>query len=368
MLKNDKLISICRQFQYEGIFESVKLYGDGHINDTYKVAFQKDTEEPIHYILQRVNHLIFNQVEALMSNIENVTSYLVDMLTEQETMDEYEVLTLIYTHDKKSFFKDDEGNYWRSYVFVENATGHTFAEDIKMLYEAGIAFGKFQMMLKDYPVKSLYETIDGFHNTSKRLATFKKILERDSQNRSIMCKEEIEFVLQRQPLCSVILKALESQLIPYRVTHNDTKLNNVLLDDTTGKSRCVIDLDTVMPGSALFDYGDAIRSCASTAAEDEENLELLKLDFDRFDAYTRGFLETMGNDLTSTEIELLPTAAILMTFECGMRFLTDFLDGDKYFKVHRENHNLIRAKNQFKFVVEMEKQHDKMKSIIENYI
>lgn len=364
MTGTETLKSICRHFNFAGTYKSAVPYGDGHINDTYKVSYLDDYDEPTHYILQRVNHEVFKNTVGLMENIQNVTSYLSDMIAEEEMIDGYEVLTLIPTLDGNSFYKTEDGNYWRSYVFVENATGHTFAEETGMLYEAGKAFGQFQKMLKDYPVQNLHETIIGFHHTVSRYETFERVLEADSQGRAADCSEAIDFVLERKNIASLVLDALEKGEIPNRVTHNDTKINNVLLDDVNGSGRCVIDLDTVMPGSAIYDFGDAIRSCGSTVAEDSEDLHNLKVDFERFEAYTKGFLETMGHDLTDKEYELLPMAGILMTLECGVRFLTDHLDGDNYFKVHKPNHNLIRAKNQFKFVREMEDHIDKLTDII----
>lgn len=367
MMKLTTLNKICEEFKFEGVLTECSPYGEGHINDTFLVVCEDKYEEKIRYILQRVNHLIFKETEQLMSNIENITFYLSDMVREVEIEEGYEVLKLIKTKKDSSFYKDVDGNYWRAYVFIENATGHTFAKDNTMLYSAGKAFGQFQLMLKDYPVDSLFETIKGFHHTSNRYKSFLEVLEKDVHLRSKFCLDDIQFVKDHKPITTMILEALEQGEIPYRVTHNDTKLNNVLIDNDSGIGRCVIDLDTVMPGSALYDFGDAIRSCGSTVAEDEENLELLKFDTARFDAYSNGFLEVLNHELTKKEIELLPYSAIIMTFECGMRFLTDFLDGDNYFKVHKENHNLIRAKNQFKFVKEMENNLEVMIDIVNRY-
>lgn len=364
MTKQQQLDTVCRQFSFAGVFDSVIPYGDGHINDTYKVTYLDEEQETVNYILQRVNHDVFKDTEGLMNNIENITSYLSDIITEEELLDGYEVLTLIPTIAGRSFYQDELGNYWRAYIFVEEAVGHTFAEEPSLLYEAGKAFGQFQKMLRDYPVASLTETIKDFHNTKARYETFLEILKEDPEGRRSTCEEAISFIMDRQGLVGVLVEALESGAIPYRVTHNDTKINNVLIDEKTGFGRCVIDLDTVMPGSALYDYGDAIRSCGSTVAEDAENLDDLKLDYERYEAYTSGFLAVIGDYLNETEIQMLPEAAILMTFECGMRFLTDYLNGDKYFKTHKDRHNLIRAKNQFKFVEEMEKHFDDMQSIV----
>lgn len=367
MNKDVNLKNICSAFSFEGDFTEAVPYGDGHINDTYKVTYHINGKE-IRYILQRVNHLIFKNVEGLMSNIERVTAYLNNAISKKDTEKGYEILTLISTvKDNASYHKDDKGNYWRAYVFVENATGHTFAEDISMLYEAGKAFGKFQSLLNGFPASTLHETIIGFHNTPQRFRNLLSSIETDAVNRKDTCVEEIKFAMDRQNLVSVITDALDCKDIPLRVTHNDTKINNVLLDNETGIGRCVIDLDTVMPGSALYDFGDAIRSCGSTLVEDGENLDELKVDYERFSAYTKGFIETCGDNLNEKEIEMLPISAIIMTFECGIRFLEDYLNGDKYFKVHKDRHNLIRAKNQFRFVLEMEKNIDKLSDIVKKY-
>lgn len=367
MTKEEKLEQVCSQFTFMGNFDKAEPYGDGHINDTFKVTYVDDDKEPTQYILQRVNHLVFKNTVGLMENIEHVTSYLSSRITKDQQADGYEILTLIKTKGDKSYIQDDEGNFWRAYVFVKNATGHTFAEDVNMLYEAGKAFGQFQRLLSEYPAESLIETIEGFHNTVWRFENLKNAVQEDLRQRADQCREEIQFALSREDMASTLVRGLESGVIPLRVTHNDTKINNVLLDDATGNGRCVIDLDTVMPGSALYDYGDAIRSCGSTIAEDGENLEDLKVNFEKYKAYTKGFLEAMGQNLTPQEIKWLPLAAIIMTLECGVRFLTDYLEGDNYFKIHKENHNLIRARNQFKFVAEMEMHIDVMTEIVNKY-
>lgn len=356
---------ICKKFSFTGDYVSVEAYGDGHINDTYKVTYEYNG--PVHYILQRVNHTIFENTEGLMNNIKEVTNYLKDMLMDFD-VEGYEALELVKTLSGDSFYKCEAGNYYRAYVFVEDATGHTFIKNNRLLYEAGVAFGEFQVLLKDYPVSTLVETIKDFHHTPRRFRKFITVLEEDRFNLKASCQEAVDFVLKREAMTGLIVEALNNGDIPYRVTHNDTKLNNVLIDDKTGKGRCVIDLDTVMPGSALYDFGDAIRSCGSNVAEDEENLDLMTFEIERFEAFTKGFLSVLKDELTDNEIAMLAHAAIIMTLECGIRFLTDYLEGDVYFKVHKEKHNLIRAKNQFRFVAIMEKELDKMKQIIDSCI
>ncbi len=356
----DKIKEISGNFFEPSDIVKIEPYGDGHINSTYKVTLLDN----VHGILQQVNHTIFTDVAGLMENIEGVTAY----LNTKPLQSGSEVLKLLYTHSGESFYTHTDGTYWRVYDFIEGATGHTFTEDVSKLYQAGRAFGYFQVLLRDYPVDKLHETIPNFHNTPKRLERFKEVLESDSLGRAQSCQKEIDFVLAHQSVMAKITDAIAEGSVPLRVTHNDTKLNNVLIDDKSGLGRTVIDLDTIMPGSALYDFGDAIRSCGSTVAEDSEDLSNLELDIPRFEAFTKGFLEDLGPYLTQKELELFPYGAIIMTLECGMRFLTDYLEGDVYFKVHKDGHNLIRAKNQFAFVAKMEENLQEMESIVKKYL
>lgn len=359
------LQEISNKFQLSGDWVEGDVYGDGHINSTYKIIFRSHVEGiDKAYILQKINHHVFKEPELLMENIENVTAYLNDMLANQEEPRMDEVLKIIYSKEHKSYFKDDEGNYWRVYHFVENATGYTFAENTSILYEAGKAFGRFQWMLRDYPALSLHETIRNFHHTKDRYKQLMEAVIDNPVSRAEQVQDEIAFCKSHEKLSTMILDALETGEIPYRVTHNDTKINNVLIHNETGKGQCVIDLDTVMPGSALYDFGDAIRSSASTAAEDETDLSLVKIDLSRFEAYTVGFMEEMSDILTVAEIELMPFAGIIMTFECGMRFLTDYIQGDNYFRIHRPEHNLERARNQFQLAKDMLAHIEALKAIV----
>lgn len=361
----DKILNICRQFKLKGDLISVETYGDGHINDTYKITCRCKNEEH-EYVLQRINHDIFKETHMLMDNIEKVTSYLRNKIEEESL--ETRVLTLVKTKSDKVFHRNYEGEYYRVYEFIKDSIGYTFTENNDLLYQAGLSFGEFQLLLKDFPVHELGETIVDFHHSEKRYLDFLKTYHENPLGLNTSCQNEIDFVMEREPMVDTITSKLESGLLPTRVTHNDTKLNNVLMDSQTDKAICVIDLDTVMPGSALYDFGDAIRSCGSTVAEDEENIDLLEFDMARFKAFTGGFLGVMKDELTDEEIRLLPHAAILMTFECGLRFLKDHLEGDVYFKVHKPNHNLIRARNQFRFVEVMESQIDEMRQVIKEAI
>jgi hypothetical protein len=278
-----------------------------------------------------------------------------------------ETLTLIPTTEGKSFYRSPEGECWRTYLFIEGA--HTFdqAEDPRLLYAVGKAFGDFQRILSTLPGERLHEIIPNFHHTPRRFAAFLQAVEKDPYNRARSVKAEISFVQQREARTSVIVDMLAQGVIPERVTHNDTKLNNVMIDDRTGEGLCVIDLDTVMPGSALYDFGDAVRLGASTAAEDERDLDKVSLDLDLFDRLTCGYLDAARDFLTPAEVDNLAFSAILITLELGMRFLTDHLNGDVYFKIHRENHNLDRCRTQFKMVADMERQLDRMNAIVNRY-
>ena len=340
----------------------VAAYGNGHINDTYIAD-----SEP-RYILQRINHAIFKKPDEVMSNILGVTEFLRGKITAAGGDPDRETLTVIKTKDGESYYKTEDGNYFRMYKYIENSVGYEMVENPEQFYEAAKAFGKFQRMLSDYPVEKLYDTIPLFHDTRKRFADFKKAVDDNIAGRKALVEKEIAFVLAREADASVVVDAIADGRVPLRVTHNDTKLNNVLLDATNGKGVCVIDLDTVMPGSLLYDYGDALRFGASTGAEDEVDLDKISFDLELFEAFTKGFLEEAGGDLTPTEIELLPFSAKLLTYECGMRFLGDYLNGDTYFKIHRENHNLDRARTQFKLVADIETKMDAMKKIVKKYI
>ena len=353
------LSEIARNF---AIDVSVEAYGNGHINDTYIAD-----SEP-RYILQRINHAIFKNPEQVMSNIVGVTEFLRKKIIADGGDVNRETLTVIKTKKGENYYKSEDGNYYRMYNFIERSASFEQVERPEQFYESARAFGKFQKMLADYPANELYETIPFFHDTVKRFADFKKAVEDDIAGRKHLVQKEIDFVLAREADSHVVVDAIAEGSVPLRVTHNDTKLNNVLFDAATGKGLCVIDLDTVMPGSLLYDYGDSLRFGASTGAEDEVDLDKISFDLELFEAYTKGFVEEVGDTLTPKEIELLPFSAKLLTYECGMRFLGDYLNGDTYFKTHRENHNLDRARTQFKLVADIETKLDAMKEIVKKYI
>lgn len=354
-------------FQYEGRLISDIPFGNGHINDTFLLTFEVRKMGVMKVILQRMNQKVFEDPVLLMENIIGVTTYLREKITKAGGDPDRETLNVIPALDGKPFYKDSFGGYWRSYVFITDATSFDQVENPSQLYQSGVAFGNFQRLLADYPADTLFEVIKGFHDTKARLEIFKKAVQEDVMCRAARAQEEIQFVLDREELAGYLGERQEMGELPLRVTHNDTKLNNVMIDNKTGKGICVIDLDTVMPGLAVNDFGDSIRFGASTAAEDETDLSKVSCSMELFEAYTKGFIEGCGGRLTPREIELLPMGAKAMTYECGMRFLTDYLQGDVYFKIHREEHNLDRCRTQFKLVKDMEEKWEIMKEIVAKY-
>ena len=359
---------IVPKFAIEGTLTEAVPYGSGHINDTVRLTCALENGGQKRYILQRMNDGIFKNPVELMENVMNVTSFLRKKIVERGGDPERETLNVIRTVDGDNFLKDEDGDFWRMYIFIENATSFDMVRTPEDFYNSAVSFGNFQLLLQDYPAATLHETIPNFHNTVSRFADFKKAVEEDVCGRAKEVQDEIRFVMERVADTHVICDALANGEIPLRVTHNDTKLNNIMIDNETGKGICVIDLDTVMPGSALYDYGDSIRFGASTGAEDEKNLELIKCDMGLFEIYTKGYVEGCGGSLSEKEIRMLPMGAKLMTLECGMRFLADYLQGDVYFKIHRPEHNLDRARTQFKLVADMEKKWDEMAGIVEKYL
>jgi hypothetical protein len=361
-----ELKEIIQHFQLQGEFLDAYLYGSGHIHDTYASRF-KIQRGIVRHIHQQINHKVFKEPEKVMENIERVTRCARERIIEAGGDPMRETLNLILAVDGKSFYRTPEGNYWRSYIFIEGARTFDKVESVKHIYNAAKAFGNFQKMLSSLPGGRLHETIPNFHHTRKRYEVFLETAAKDVKNRAQQVKAEIDFVLERESDVSIIVDMLEQGKIPERVTHNDTKLNNVMIDDKTGEGICVIDLDTVMPGSVLYDFGDAIRIGASTAAEDEQDLSKVGVDLAMFDCLAHGYLDAARDFLTPAEIDHLAFSANLLTFECGVRFLTDYLAGDVYFKIHREGHNLDRCRTQFKMVSEMEQKMDQMVAIVNKY-
>lgn len=363
----EQLREVIENFQFEGKLIGETIYGSGHINDTYLLTFERDGGEEVPVILQRMNKLVFPKPIELMQNIINVTSYLREKIVENQGDPLRETLNVIPTAEGKGYYVDSAGEYWRSYIFITDATSYDQVEKPEHFYQSAVAFGNFQRLLSSFPAETLHETIKGFHDTRARFAVFKKAVEEDKFGRASSVEKEIQFVLDREDVANCFAELQEEGKLPLRVTHNDTKLNNIMLDNKTGRGICVIDLDTVMPGLVMNDFGDSIRFGANTAAEDERDLSKVSLDMELFELYVKGFIEGCGGSLTEKEIELMPMGAKVMTYECGMRFLTDYLEGDVYFKIHRENHNLDRCRTQFKLVEDMENKWYDMQEVINKY-
>lgn len=363
----EQLEEVIGHFKYEGELMDIRPYGSGHINDTYLLTLKKGTEEN-RVILQKMNKEVFPRPVELMENVMHVTSYLRERIMEKGGDPLRETLNLIPAADGTAYYKDSRGEYWRSYIFIAGATCYDQVENPEDFYQSAVAFGNFQRLLSEFPAETLHETIEGFHDTKARFAVFKQAVKEDRAGRAASVQKEIEFVLAREDVADYFGDLQAKGEIPLRVTHNDTKLNNIMIDDETGKAICVIDLDTVMPGLVMNDFGDSIRFGASTAAEDETDLSLVSCSMELFELYAKGFLEGCGGRLTEKEVSLMPMGAKVMTFECGMRFLTDYLQGDVYFKIHREHHNLDRCRTQFKLVEDMEKKWYTMQEIIKNVV
>ena len=342
-------------FALDGQPVSISLCDSGHINTTFLL----ETDRGARYILQKINCQVFRNIPALMSNIQAVTDHLWS-----KDPDERRVMRLVPALDGASYAVDEQGEVWRVCVFIKDSVCLDKANTEEEFYESGVAFGRFQSLLSDFPAQKLAETIPGFHDTVSRYKKFHEVLSADSAHRAGEVKPEIDFFLAREEEAGTMVGMQKSGRLPLRVTHNDTKLNNVLLDEKTHKPLCVIDLDTVMPGLCGNDFGDSIRFGASTAVEDERDLSRVSLSLPMFEAYARGFLSACGNSLTPLEIETLPLAAKLITLECGLRFLTDHLEGDVYFRIHRPGHNLDRSRSQMQLVLDMERKFDQMQSIV----
>lgn len=339
-------------FAFEGEIKSIEPYGNGHINRTYLITTDKKR-----YIMQIMNTSVFKDSDGLMNNVCAVTEYLTSIGTE--------TLEVVHTKDGKKYYKGDEAV--RVYKFIENTVTYQKADTPDIFKSSGYAFGEFQNKLARFDASVLTETIPNFHNTPDRFEKFKSALSEDVCGRAKDCKPEIDFVLAHADTYSKVVNGLADGSIPLRVTHNDTKLNNILMDAKTNKARAIIDLDTVMPGSMLYDFGDSIRFGASTADEDEKDLDKVHFDISLFEAYASGFCTAVKDSITEAEINLLPYSAYLLTVECGMRFLTDYLSGDTYFKIHYPEHNIVRTRTQLKLAGEMEKQFEPMLEICKKY-
>lgn len=358
----DKIEKVAQAYFPNERLISVAPLGNGHINSTFLVTTDRNQ-----YTLQKVNTNVFKDVDGLMENVQAVTHHIRDKARDEGLDPERATLHFMLAPDGNRYLRYD-GDIYRAYIYIDNAFSIEKMENPEHFYQSGIAFGKFAKDLSDFDASVLTETIKNFHNTASRYNDFEAAVSDNITGRANDVKEEIEFVRARKEFTHMFVDKLEDGSLPVRVTHNDTKLNNVLFDNDTGLPTTVIDLDTVMPGSYLYDFGDAMRSGSTHAAEDEKDLSLVDFDLELYEAFTKGYLSMCKDSLTKTEIELLPYASIMLTLECGMRFLGDHINGDTYFKIHREGHNLDRARTQFKLVAEMEKNVDNMKAIIEKYL
>ena len=356
--------SITRSFALHGDVVAAAPYGSGHINDTYAVTVSQ-AGAPMRYIFQRINHTIFKDVPALMDNILRVTAHQQDRLTAAGGSDaSRRALTVILARNGKPFVRDEHGAWWRAYLFIEGAITHDKIESPGQARTAAKAFGEFQRLLADLPGARLHETIPGFHDTPRRFATLGKAIEVDAVKRAGGAAAEIAFALEQKALACRLTDLLAQGLVQERVTHNDTKLNNVMLDNDTGAGVCVIDLDTVMPGLSLYDFGDMVRSATNAAAEDETDLNLVFARPEIFTALAEGFLAGCGSALNTVERAHLAVAGQVMTYEVGIRFLTDYLQGDIYFKIKHPGHNLERARNQFALLRSLQSQQTAFEQII----
>ena len=354
-----EIVPAAYEFQMDGEPVACEEFGHGHINSTYKIT----TDTGHEYVLQKINKYVFHNPVQLMANANAVTSF----IREREADPRAAIHFIPTRNDDGSFcHRDSDGEFWRMYDYVGGFCVDQPETD-EDFYQSAVAFGRFQHLLADFPADTLYETIPNFHNTASRYRDFEQAVKENASGRADEVREEIAFIRARAADCSILTDLLAKGELPLRVTHNDTKLNNVMLDDVTGRPVCVIDLDTVMPGLSLYDYGDSMRFGTNPAAEDETDLSKVTCDLNLFEQYTKGFLEECGSMLTPQEIENLPLSAKLMTLECGMRFLADHIAGDTYFKIHREGHNLDRCRTQLKLVADMESKMDAMKQIVEKY-
>ena len=361
--KDAILQEVLNAYDFPATLLGAARYGQGHINDTFCVVCQPQEGDAVRFILQGLSLAAFPHPDELMENFIGITSYLRDKVIENGGDPLRETLSLVKTKDGKDYYTDSNGKVWRLTPFIENTD--CFQSATPELFEASArSFGRFQYMLQGYPAETLHEAIVNFHNTEDRFAKFEAALAADKHDRAKDIQAEIQFVLDRKADCSVALQALRDGKLPLRVTHNDTKLNNILIDRTTHEGICVIDLDTTMPGLSINDFGDSIRFGANHSAEDEKDLSKVNFDIELYKRYTRGFLEGAKGGLTQAELEYLPWGAKLMTLECGIRFLTDYLDGDNYFHIRYPEQNLDRCRTQFKLVADMEAQWTQMHEIV----
>ena len=359
-----ELIELCKAFNIEGEFDSIEVINNGHINSTFLVRFFENGKIK-EYVLQKINKYVFKQPENVMENITEVTSYINQKLKNENKSTDRKTLNFKFAKDGNPFVVDEFGDYWRVCDFIGHSITFNETKDLKIIEETGKAFGEFQGLLADFPAEKLNITIPHFHNTPNRYNIFRNTLENNPLGRAEFVQDEINSYLEIEDIVSKMYAMQKSGDLKLKVTHNDTKCNNVLFDRDSKKFLCVIDLDTVMPGLLGFDFGDAIRFIANTAAEDEADLSKVELDIEKYKAFTSGFLNEIGDRISTQERKTLALGAITMTAECGLRFLTDYIDGDNYFKIAYPEHNLIRARCQLKLAESMLENQKQMEDIVE---
>ena len=357
---HEQVLAVCNRFTFGGAVTDLKVCGNGHINSTYIITADGGKR----YILQILNTAIFKDPVGVMNNIVAVTDHIRAGLAEAGEDTERGTMRVILTKDGAKGYTDEEGRFWRAYDFVEGTVCRLTVDSPETFARVGEAFGDFQRRLADFDASALIESIPNFHNTKKRYADFLAAVERDTAGRADSVRDEIKFITDRADKCALIVDALESGDLPLRVTHNDTKLSNILLDETTEDAVCIIDLDTVMPGSSLYDFGDSIRTGAASAAEDEPDLDKVHFLPEMFKAYAKGFIKGTGGALTETELTMLPDGGYTITLEQAIRFLADYLDGDTYYHTDYPDHNLVRARTQLKLVAETETYMEELREFV----
>ncbi|MBX9139225.1 MULTISPECIES: aminoglycoside phosphotransferase family protein [unclassified Clostridium] len=361
-------VEALKSMKFDGDVINVKSFGSGIINDTFLVTCKNNKGNENKYILQKINSSIFKNVEKLMENYCGVCDYLKKIVSENGGDVERETITVVPTNSGKSYLKDSLDNYWRAIKFISDTVTYDVAESAEDFYKVGKAFGEFQNKLAGYNAENLYESIPNFHNTKERFKTFLLAIENNKARRLESVRSEVDFILEREKDTSILLDLYENGELPLRVTHNDTKISNILMDANTKNGICIIDLDTIMPGLSLYDFGDAIRSGATHALEDEKDLDKVYVDLEFFEAFTKGFLEGTNSSLTEKEIEMLPMGAKVITLEQAIRFLTDYLDGDVYYKTSYSNQNLDRTRTQLKLVKDIEEKWNELNNIVNKYV
>ena len=359
--------NICKEFHLKGNIKKIKLITNGIINNTYKVYYDIDGDET-KYIIQQINKNVFKQPDKLMDNITGISRHIIQKLESYDQKNSRNVLEYMKTADNVSFYVDENGDYWRCYKFIDDSVTFDSTEDLFVIEQAGKAFGQFQSLLSDYDATTLHESIPDFHNTKARFIALKDSIALNVADRVESASDEIDFLLSHEKIASTLCDSIEKNLLPIRVTHNDTKCNNVLFDEKTHEALAVIDLDTVMPGLVAYDFGDAIRCIAATCVEDERDLSKVDINMDKLKAFAKGFVSEVGKNLTENEIESLHVGILVITLELASRFLKDYLDGDIYFKINCSDHNLVRAKCQIELVKKIEEHYDEIKDIIKSFV